>query len=160
VDAADQEKANIVETGMLKWTVLLSTVLVTTSSVIAQGNDVKLPDGEGKAVVQKMCTGCHNLKTVTSKRATKEQWNTIVQQMVSRGADGTDEEIGTVINYLAKNFPPQKDDKQESAPAPAPQSSLIAPHIKPNALSSASLLTMSKDDEAAMMQYFHSQSGL
>jgi mono/diheme cytochrome c family protein len=142
-----------------KWTVLLSTVLATASPVIAQGNDVKLPDGEGKAVVQKMCTGCHNLKTVTSKHATREQWNTIVQQMVSRGADGTDEEIETVINYLAKNFPPQKDEKQESAPAPAPRSSLITPHIKLNALSSASLLTMSKDDEAAMMQYFRSQSG-
>jgi mono/diheme cytochrome c family protein len=145
---------------MLKWTVLVSTVLATTSPLIAQGNDVKLPDGEGKAVVQKMCTGCHNLKTVTSKHATKEQWNTIVQQMVSRGADGTDEEIETVINYLAKNFPPQKDEKQEPAPAPAPQSSLVAPHIKPNAFSSASLLTMSKADEAAMIQYFHSESGL
>ena len=145
---------------MLKGTVLLSIVLAAAAPVIAQGNDVKLPEGEGKAVVQKMCTGCHNLKTVTSKHATKDQWNTIVQQMVSRGADGTDEEIETVINYLAKNFPPQKDEKQESAPAPAPQSSLVAPHIKPNGLSSASLLTMSKDDEAAMMQYFHSQSGL
>lgn len=129
---------------MLKWTVLLSSVLATASPIIAQGNDVKLPDGEGKAIVQKMCTGCHNLKTVTSKHATKEQWNMIVQQMVSRGADGTDQDIEAVINYLAKNFPSQKDEKQESAPAPAPQSSLAAPRIKPNALSSASLLTMSK----------------
>lgn len=143
---------------MLKCIVLLSTVLATALPVIAQGNDVKLPDGDGKAIVQKMCTGCHNLKTVTSKHATKEQWNTIVQQMVSRGADGTDEEIETVINYLAKNFPPQKDDKQGSAPAP--QSSLRVPHVKPDGLSSSSLLTMSKDDEAAMMRYFHSPSGL
>jgi mono/diheme cytochrome c family protein len=143
---------------MLKCTVLLSTVLATALPVIAQANDVKLPDGEGKAIVQTMCTGCHNLKTVTSKHATKEQWNMIVQQMVSRGADGTDEEIETVINYLAKNFPPQKDEKQQSAPAP--QSFMVAPDIKPNALWFYSVLTMSKGDEAAMMQYFHSQSGL
>jgi cytochrome c5 len=136
------------EIGMLKRVALLSTVLVVASPVIAQDNDVKLPDGAGKPIVQRMCTGCHNLKTVTSKHATKEQWSATVQQMVSRGADGTDEEIETVIDYLAKNFPQQGDDK----PASAPQSSLKIPHVGPDQLPYASLLTLSKTDEDAMLR--------
>lgn len=144
---------------MLKRLVLLSTVLISATPMIAQTNDVKLPDGPGKPIVQRMCVGCHNLKVVTSKHATKEQWSNIVEQMVSRGAEGTDEEIDTVIDYLAKNFPPQKDDKSGSASAPAPQSSLRQPRIHPNDLPSASLLTMSKQEEEAMLRYFHSTSG-
>jgi competence protein ComEA len=63
-----------------------------------------LPDGPGKAVVEKMCTGCHGLENVVRARLTKERWGFIVDDMVSRGATGTDEEIDQVINYLAANF--------------------------------------------------------
>jgi len=139
--------------GMLKWTILVSTVLATALPVMAQDNDATLPDGPGKPIVQRMCTGCHKLKVVTSKHATKEQWATIVQQMVSRGAEGTDEEIDTVIDYLAKNFPPQKDEK---APPPASQSSIE--HVGPNQLPNASLLTMSQSDVDSMLRYWRQSS--
>lgn len=63
-----------------------------------------LPPGKGKAIVARTCKNCHALKVVTSKRATKEQWSALVDQMVSRGADLSDDEIDIVVNYLAKNF--------------------------------------------------------
>lgn len=56
-------------------------------------------------MVQRTCVQCHALKVVTSKRATKEQWSALVDQMVSRGADLNDDEIDVVVAYLAKNFP-------------------------------------------------------
>ena len=91
--------------------------MTISATAFAQATD-QLPDGAGKPLVQRMCVGCHKLQVVTSKRATHEQWETIVQQMVARGADGTDEEIATVIDYLAKNYPaPVK-------PADRPQTSL------------------------------------
>jgi len=34
----------------------------------------------------------------------KDRWGNIVDDMVSRGATGTDEDIDQVINYLAANF--------------------------------------------------------
>ena len=64
-----------------------------------------LPPGKGKAMVQRTCVQCHALKVVTSKRATKEEWSALVDQMVSRGADLNDDEIDVVVNYLSKNFP-------------------------------------------------------
>ena len=63
-----------------------------------------LPPGKGKAIVARTCVGCHALKVVTSKRATKEQWSALVDQMVSRGAELDDDEIDVVVDYLAKNF--------------------------------------------------------
>jgi competence ComEA-like helix-hairpin-helix protein len=63
-----------------------------------------LPSGEGRAIVQQDCKGCHALKVVTSKRASKEQWSSLVNQMISRGAEVADEDVETLVSYLAKNF--------------------------------------------------------
>jgi len=65
-----------------------------------------LPPGDGQEIVQQKCGGCHALKVVTSKRASEQQWSTLVNQMVTRGAEIEDEDIQTVIDYLAKNFGP------------------------------------------------------
>jgi competence ComEA-like helix-hairpin-helix protein len=40
-----------------------------------------------------------------AQHATKDGWASIVDYMVSRGATGTPEEIQTIVDYLAKNFP-------------------------------------------------------
>ena len=63
-----------------------------------------LPDGPGKAVVERMCTPCHSLDSVVRARMTKDRWSNMVDDMVSRGAVGSDEEIDQVIAYLAANF--------------------------------------------------------
>jgi hypothetical protein len=139
---------------MLKRSILILTTLAAALPAVAQ-SDAPLPEGAGKAVVQKMCVGCHKVKVITSKRATKEQWTTIVQQMVSRGADGTDEEIATVIDYLATNFPPLKEDK----PAPPPASlALFEKSISPNAATQTSLLTISDANLNAMLHYWRQNS--
>jgi mono/diheme cytochrome c family protein len=135
------------EVGMLKGTALVFLMLATAYPGVAQ-DDTALPDGAGKAIVQKMCVSCHSLKTVTSNRATKEQWSDTVQQMVSRGAEGTDEEIATVIDYLAKNFPPVEKDKNGAAS----HSVSIEKGILPDGLSSGSMLTMSQENLEAMLR--------
>ncbi len=73
-----------------------------SAQVLAQS-----PEAKGKAIVLKMCVGCHNINVVTAKRGTPAQWSATVQQMVSRGANGTDDEIDMVIRYLSEDFGPQ-----------------------------------------------------
>jgi competence ComEA-like helix-hairpin-helix protein len=68
----------------------------------AVGDD--LPAGDGKDAVLKMCTNCHELGQVTSAKYPKKFWESVVDDMVSRGAEGTDEEVNSVINYLSRNF--------------------------------------------------------
>lgn len=64
-----------------------------------------LPEDAGKAVVARMCgTGCHGLDWLTHVRETEQRWADIVDDMVVRGAKGTDREVDLVTAYLAKHF--------------------------------------------------------
>lgn len=90
----------------------------TQTAPSASSKKSELPDGPGKEVVQRMCVGCHGLSTVTSKRATPDEWASIVDLMVSRGADGSDEDIDKVVKYLSASFPPAKP---ATPPAAAPK---------------------------------------
>src|ERR1700733_6865652 len=70
----------------------------------AQAQD--LPDGKGKDLVEDRCSSCHGLDLLLAEHDTKQQWSGIVNEMVSRGASGTAEELQTIVDYLAKNFGP------------------------------------------------------
>ena len=73
------------------------------SVTVAQAQD--LPAGKGKDLVENTCGSCHGLDVVVAQHATRDGWASIVDYMVSRGASGTPEEITTIVDYLAKNFP-------------------------------------------------------
>lgn len=77
--------------------------------VVSSSDPNALPPGNGQAIVQQKCSTCHALKVVTGKRASKQQWSTIVDQMVTRGADVADDDIETVVEYLSKNFGPASE---------------------------------------------------
>lgn len=77
---------------------------VAVSFVVAEAQD--LPPGKGKELTENTCGSCHGLDVVVSQHATKDGWQSIVDYMVSRGATGTPEELATIVDYLAKNFPP------------------------------------------------------
>ena len=64
----------------------------------------ELPDGPGKAELTKLCSGCHDLMFTASTRETEEGWTRIVNDMRSKGADGTEEEFAKVIAYLTAHM--------------------------------------------------------
>jgi len=65
----------------------------------------ELPEGKGKDLVASYCAACHGLESVTSQKANKEGWETIVNYMVSRGLSATNDELKTIVDYLAAAFP-------------------------------------------------------
>jgi competence protein ComEA len=69
---------------------------------VAQAQD--LPTGKGKDVVEEVCGACHGADLVASRRATKQGWGYIVDDMVSRGATATNDQIAQINEYLTKNF--------------------------------------------------------
>ena len=83
-----------------KGLVTIPAALLLAASLEAQD----LPDGAGKDLVMNVCTVCHDVMRIVSKRKTKEEWNDIVDQMATKGAKASDEEFDTIVNYLAKNF--------------------------------------------------------
>ncbi len=75
--------------------------------VLAQQPSVEsMPEGEGKQLVANICAGCHSLETVLTQRRNREDWNSTVASMISRGAQIFTDESATIVNYLAANYGP------------------------------------------------------
>ncbi len=78
------------------------SVLASIGAAAAQ--DLKLPDGSGKATTEKVCGSCHGAEIMIGRQETRETWGAIVDDMVQRGAQGTPEELFEVVDYLSKNL--------------------------------------------------------
>ena len=59
----------------------------------------------GDALLERSCVACHTLDRVKQKKATLEQWTTIVNRMVNKGAVLTASEKDILIQYLAETYP-------------------------------------------------------
>lgn len=67
-----------------------------------------LPDGPGKDVVEAVCSVCHAPARAATQHLTQQQWQAKVTQMLQEETDVSDSDQQTIVNYLAKNFPPIK----------------------------------------------------
>src|SRR5215831_15727843 len=63
-----------------------------------------LPEGPGKETVQKICGNCHEIETVISSRRTKIGWQRMVEDMIGRGAEGSEDDMSAVVAYLTNWF--------------------------------------------------------
>jgi len=76
-------------------------VFATALSLLASQD---LPESKDKATLQKVCAGCHELDVVGAWRRTAIGWRQDVDDMVARGAEGSDTEMDAVVAYLTKYF--------------------------------------------------------
>ena len=77
----------------------IAILIVLSTPAFAQ-----LPDGAGKDALLKVCGSCHQAERSDSVRLTREGWEEVIADMIKRGAKGTDEEFGAVLEYLATHF--------------------------------------------------------
>ena len=68
----------------------------------AQAQD--LPAGPGKDTFEKVCTVCHGIEAVVTMQGNKDIWASVVDDMKSRGADGSESDFNAIIGYLSKYF--------------------------------------------------------
>jgi len=80
------------------------TLWLCVASGVAAAQSLKLPDGPGKTTTQKVCGSCHGAELVIGRQESRETWGAVVDDMIQRGATGTDDEFYEVVDYLAKNF--------------------------------------------------------
>lgn len=92
---------------------LLSTTCLRLGAVSLLGAAIaaaqtELPDAPGRDTVQRICGACHSPNMVLGHGMTRRQWSDTVSSMIARGAKGTPAEFNQVIDYLAKNLPPNQ----------------------------------------------------
>jgi competence protein ComEA len=57
-------------------------------------------------LVTERCTRCHDLSVVSARRASAEEWHQIIERMQTNGAQVSDDELETIVQYLAKTYGP------------------------------------------------------
>ena len=70
----------------------------------AAKQDRQLPDGPGKAELQKLCSQCHELEKSYSLKQDRAGWQTTIDKMAAAGMKASDEELLAVLEYLVKNY--------------------------------------------------------
>jgi competence protein ComEA len=80
--------------------------MLCAAAGVLVAQELKLPDGPGKATTQKVCGTCHGAELVLGRQETKDTWAAIVDDMIQRGATGSDDEFYEIVDYLARNFSP------------------------------------------------------
>jgi len=86
------------------------TLLIAGSASLLAGAIITaaddLPDGEGKKILEKSCTTCHDLTEITKLRGfyTRAQWRDVVVTMKEYGATVDDKQVDVLTDYLTTNL--------------------------------------------------------
>jgi hypothetical protein len=63
-----------------------------------------LPEGVGQAAFEARCQTCHDAAQAINTRRSRADWERVIEDMVARGANGTDEELEAIAAYLTRFF--------------------------------------------------------
>jgi len=97
---------------------LLSLTLTAPMEGRQRGQQVQLPEGAGREMVQATCTKCHGLNLITNSAGfTRAEWTRLFGSMIALPKNEAD----TIATYLAKAFD-QKPDAPKAVIIPGPVS--------------------------------------
>jgi cytochrome c5 len=67
--------------------------------------EVRLPDGEGKTLVETRCTACHDLGRIVSYGRPRAEWDQITRNMMGRFPQpASAQDIAAIVTYLTTHF--------------------------------------------------------
>jgi len=78
--------------------------LIALAAASRPASAQQLPDGPGKAEVTKLCGTCHPPERGASVRLTREGWQDVMTRMVGLGLKASDDDLNTVLEYMATHF--------------------------------------------------------
>ena len=111
-------------------------VVVTACAVLVAGRAESLvptltaqsvlPEATGRETTLKVCGNCHGADTVASVRLAPDGWRELIARMVAAGAQGSDQELETVFQYLSTQFPVEAQKPLDLNTAPAVELESVA----------------------------------
>lgn len=91
---------------LLAATVLLVFTLATATRAWQDPTPASALDGNADSpvvLVKQMCNECHDAARILSVRRTGPEWETVIRNMIEKGAAGSAKEFETVFAYLLLN---------------------------------------------------------
>lgn len=71
----------------------------------ATSENITLPSGEGRDLVQGLCSGCHDMGRIVSTRRSAASWQRYTENMLAQGGiAASDEQIASAVSYLSIHF--------------------------------------------------------
>src|ERR1700676_630912 len=80
----------------------IGLVMVLSSAMASSPDSSK--EQRARELFLDVCTSCHDLTRVKAQALSKEEWAGLIKGMVSEGAAVSDEEMGLIVDYLARHF--------------------------------------------------------
>jgi competence protein ComEA len=80
------------------------------TATVASQTAGQAPDAQAEAKptpppeFTKVCVRCHPVEKILEGRRYPEQWDQVIEQMVARGATGTEQEYDVVYDYLVTQY--------------------------------------------------------
>jgi len=65
-------------------------------------------DAAAKKVLQDSCTTCHDLDLVADQHLGKDEWQSLVNSMIAKGASVGDKDVPVLVDYLVRTYGPKK----------------------------------------------------
>lgn len=95
--------------------VLAATIVASASQAVAPpaaaapqppGSAAAAPPADDKNLptFTRVCSTCHDAQRILSNRRTKDQWGEVIDKMVERGAQGSDDDFAGVMDYLIAHY--------------------------------------------------------
>jgi competence protein ComEA len=78
-------------------------VLILGAGQVASAQEAAAPFPQSEAFL-KVCSSCHDAERILSNRRTRTQWQEVIEKMIERGAEGTDDDFTAVEEYLVRHF--------------------------------------------------------
>lgn len=77
-----------------------------------------LPEGTGRATVVTTCaSACHGAGPIATARFSRDRWQEIVDDMVSKGAEVKDADRQVIVSYLAQQLGAAAETRSTPRPA-------------------------------------------
>ena len=68
------------------------------------------PKDRAQELFEDVCSYCHSLGRARDQHLTKQQWRDLIKGMIFEGPPVTAEEFSLLVDYLATNFGPEKEE--------------------------------------------------
>jgi len=101
-----------------------SIIMASAQAPSAPGKP--LPPGPMQPKIKAACTQCHNATRITEQHMTRQQWSDQLEKMEGLGAFIPDADRNAFLNYLTKNFGPEKGAARDAAKPAAKKSGSAA----------------------------------
>jgi competence protein ComEA len=84
--------------------IIRKTVIISLYCAMFLSAQDQLPEAPAKKTVVDVCTACHDIDTAIEMRHDKAGWKKVIDDMVRKGADASDQEFTAIADYLSKYF--------------------------------------------------------